>query len=113
LSSALQQALERIGSSLAGAFESLTTVEVATYVSPRMADVTYEHGKFTGAELRALTRASLDGNTLVCVPQQEDGKIDEALWKVHQDMVEKALGNRTEMLKLAASAVATLSAGLS
>jgi len=43
-------------------------------------DVQYVNGVLTGAELRAVTIANLDGNTVVCVPEQ-NGKVDDALWK--------------------------------
>jgi len=107
----LQQVVEKIGDSLKAAVENLTTIEVSTYVSDDVTAVKYEDGRFTGARLRALTRSSLDGKTLVCVPEQ-DGKVDDALWKIHSEAVEKALANRTEMIKLAVSAAASLMGGL-
>jgi hypothetical protein len=110
MAASLQQLVETLGASLAKAFESLTSVEVCTYVSDNIADVKYEGGRFTGARLRAVSRISLDGNTLVCVPEQ-DGKIDDGLWKIHSETVEKSLTNRTEMLKLAASAASSLLGG--
>ena len=39
---------------------------------------------------------------------EKDGQVDDALWKLHADMVEKALANRVEMFKLAASAAQSL-----
>ena len=68
-------------------------------------------GGFTGASLRAVTIANLDGNTIVCVPEQ-DGKVDDALWAIHADIVQKAMANRVEMLKAAASAMASLIPGV-
>ncbi len=111
IAASLQQLAEKVGAALATAFQNLTTVEVSTYVSDNISQVKYENGSFTGARLRALTRAGLDGNTLVCVPEQ-DGKVDDALWKIHSDIVGKALDNRTEMLKLAAAAASTMLGGL-
>ena len=105
--STLQSALQKLTDVLASAFDSLTKVEVATYTSERLEDVTYADGKFTGARLRGLTRASLDGNTLVCVPEQ-DGKVDDALWAIHAAIVDRALRHRVEMLQLAASAASSL-----
>jgi len=107
----LQQVVEKIGESLKAAVENLTTIEVSTYVSDDVTAVKYEDGRFTGARLRALTRSSLGGKTLVCVPEQ-DGKVDDALWKIHSEAVEKALANRTEMIKLAVSAASSLLGGL-
>jgi hypothetical protein len=73
--------------------------------------VQYLNGVLTGAELRAVTIANLDGNTVVCVPEQ-DGKVDDALWKIHSDTFDKALANRVELLKTAASAIASLVPGV-
>ena len=103
--------MEKIGISLKEAVDNLTTIEVCTYVSDDVTAVKYEDGSFTGAKLRALTRSSLDGKTLVCVPEQ-DGKVDDALWKIHSDAVERALANRNEMIKLAVGAVTSLVGGL-
>jgi hypothetical protein len=47
----------------------------------------------------------------VCVPEQ-DGKVDDTLWKIHSDMVDKALENRVELLKTAALAIANLVPGV-
>ncbi len=111
LAASLEQMLTKFGATLEKAFDSITTVQVATYAAERMEDVKYENGQFTGARLRALTRAGLDGNTLVCVPEQ-DGKVDDELWKLHSEIVSKAMANRTEMIKLAATAASSLLGGL-
>jgi hypothetical protein len=73
-----------------------------------MAEVKYENGQFTGgAKLRALTRIKLDGDTLVCVPEKK-GEIDQVLWALHSDMVQRAQANRAEMLKTAVTAATGL-----
>jgi len=107
----LQDAAQRIGSWLADSFQTVTSVKVSTFVSDNISDVKFENGTFTGAKLRAMTVASLDGNTVVCVPEQ-DGKVDDTLWKIHSDMVDKALENRVELLKTAALAIANLVPGV-
>jgi hypothetical protein len=107
----LQDAAQRIGSWLADSFQTVTSVRVSTFVSDNIADVKFENGTFIGAKLRAMTVASLDGNTMVCVPEQ-DGKVDDTLWKIHSDMVDKALENRVELLKTAALAIANLVPGV-
>jgi hypothetical protein len=106
----LQTAADKIGTWLANSFETVTSVQVSTYVSGTE-DVTFENGVFTGAKLRAVTVANLDGNTRVCVPEQ-DGKVDDALWKIHSDTVDRAMSNRIEMLKTAAAAIASLVPGV-
>jgi hypothetical protein len=107
----LQDAAQKIGAWLAESFQTVTSVRVSTYVSDNIADVQFKDGAFTGAKLRAMTVASLDGNTMVCVPE-ENGQVEDALWKIHSDMVDKALDNRVEMLKTAASAIASLVPGV-
>jgi hypothetical protein len=47
---------------------------------------------------------------MVCVPE-ENGVVDDALWKIHSDTMDKALANRVELLKTAASAIASLVPG--
>jgi hypothetical protein len=107
----LQDAAQKIGAWLADSFQTVTSVRVSTYVSDNINDVKFEDGAFTGAKLRAVTVSSLDGNTIVCVPE-ENGQVDDSLWKIHSDMVDKALANRVEMLKTAASAIANLVPGV-
>jgi hypothetical protein len=110
LSGTLQQVLCKLGETLQRVVESAMTVEVATYVADDVSLAKFENGQFTGARLRALTRVSLDGRTLVCVPENE-GKVDEDLWKIHSDALARALANRADMMKLAASAASNLLAG--
>jgi len=107
----LQDAAQKIGAWLADSFQTVTSVHVSTYVSDNIKEVQYANGVFTGAELRAVTIANLDGNTVVCVPEQ-DGKVDDALWKIHSDTFDKALANRVELLKTAAAAIASLVPGV-
>jgi hypothetical protein len=108
---ALQEAAQKIGEWLADTFETVTSVHVSTYVSDDLSKAKYENGVFSGATLRAVTIANLDGNTLLCVPEN-DGKVDDALWKIHSDVFDKALANRIELLKTAAETAASLVPGL-
>ncbi len=107
----LQEAAQKIGAWLAEAFQTATSVRVSTWTSDNLEAVQFENGAFTGAKLRAMTVASLDGNTLSCVPE-ENGTVDDALWKIHSDTLDKALANRVEMLKTAAAAIANLVPGV-
>jgi len=93
LTSALQQFADTLSGAQQQAVEDISSLEISTYVSDKISDVKYEDGHFTGAQLRALTRISFSGDTMVCVPEGE-GKIDEALWAIHTDMVQRALANR-------------------
>jgi hypothetical protein len=107
----LQEAAQKIGAWLADSFQTVTSVHVSTYVSDNITAVKLVDGVLSGAELRAVSIANLDGNTVVCVPEQ-DGKVDDALWKIHSDTFDKALANRVEMLKTAAAAIASLVPGV-
>ena len=107
----LQEAAQKIGAWLADSFETVTSVHVSTYVTDNLTNATYTDGAFTGATLRAVTVANLNGNTVVLVPE-DAGKIDDALWKIHSDTFDKALANRIELLKTAASTAASLVPGL-
>jgi hypothetical protein len=107
----LQEAAQKIGAWLADSFQTVTSVYVSTYVSDNITAVKLVDGVLSGAELRAVSIANLDGNTVVCVPEQ-DGKVDDALWKIHSDTFDKALANRVEMLKTAAAAIASLVPGV-
>jgi hypothetical protein len=102
--------VDKLGDFLSNALENAASLEVKTYVSDNMADVKFESGQFTGANLRALTRIKIDGDTDICVPEV-DGEIDTDLWQVHIDMVKQAQESRTELLKTVVSAASGL-AGL-
>lgn len=107
VSTSLQEFVNKLGVFLTQALEDASTLEVTTYVSDDLNDVKYENGKFQGAMLRAVTRMKIDGDTLVCVPEQ-GGQVDQELWKVHTDMVQIAQENRIEFLRTVVSAASGL-----
>jgi len=107
LSNSLQKFVSNLGDFLGKALEEATSLEVSTYVSENMDVVKFEGGRFTGAQLRALTRIEIDGDTLICVPET-DGEIDTAMWKIHTDMVTQAQASRAELLKTVVSAATGL-----
>jgi hypothetical protein len=107
----LAQVSERVGQTIQRAIDDTSSLEVATYVSRDLEQVEYdtEQGRFTGgARLRALTRISIDGDTVVCLPEDETGEIDIELWQIHTEMVRRAQENRTELLRTAFAAVSGL-----
>jgi hypothetical protein len=96
---------EQAGQLLRAAVADASSLEVATYVSDDLNGVRYnvETGTFDGSiKLRALTRVSIDGDTLNCLPE-EDGALDLALWQLHNDVVQRAQANRREMLRVVLS----------
>ena len=109
LSGALREFVDKLGAYMSSALDDATSLEVSTYVSDNLGTVAYEAGKFTGsARLCALTRVKIDGDTLVCVPQNEDGEVDTALWQIHLDMVKQAQETRSELMKTLVSAASNL-----
>jgi hypothetical protein len=111
LTAALQHMADKIGAALEGAADDLASLEVSTFVSDDMDQVQYAGGIFTGpVKLRAVTHISFDKDILVCVPEHagaQAGDIDQALWTIHADSVERAPSVRTELVKMM---VATASA---
>ena len=103
---AVQEFASRLGSALEQAVDNASSLEVSTYVSDNMAQVT--KGFDQTASLRAYTRINLDGDTTVCVPTRQAGEIDKDLWGIHLDMVRQAQANRAEMIRAAVSAVGGL-----
>jgi hypothetical protein len=99
--------MNKLGGFLSNALDDAATLEVATYASDNMGSVRYEGGKLTGARLRALTRMKIDGDALVCVPE-EDGELDTGVWEVHMQMLQQAQASRVEFLKTVISAATGL-----
>ena len=60
-----------------------------------------------GVQLRAYTRIAFDSDTIVCLPVNDSGQIDGAVWDMHQSMVNQALQNRATMLRTIGSAAAS------
>jgi hypothetical protein len=108
----LQNFTSQLGETMKRAINDAAHLEVETYVADDIATVKYREGDYTGAELRAVTRMSLDGDTKVIIPAR-DGDFDERIWQIHTEMVAKAQANRAEMLRSIASAAANLFAALS
>lgn len=107
---ALVAVASQVGHALQAAIDDAVSLEVTTYVSDDMNGVSYDAGtrKLSGSvKLRALTRISIDGDMVICLPEK-DGQIDTAVWEMHNQMVERAQANRTALLKTAVSAVTGL-----
>ena len=108
LSDSLKEFMDKVGKFLSSAIDDATSLEVKTYVTEDMSAVTYEYKDFTGGvKLRALTRINIDGDTLVCVPE-EDGEVDTAVWGIHTEMTKQAQTSRTEFIKTVVQAVTGL-----
>jgi len=113
LNNALTQLTAKLTTALQQALDDSTSLEVSTYTSNNMMGVTYSCGKFESpAKLRAITRIQFNGNTIICVPENEEGKVDETLWKIHADMVQQAQTHRAELLKVMVSSATSLLSSL-
>ncbi len=99
--------MNRLGVFLTDALDDAASLEIGTYVSDDLTSVKYEKGQFTGAKMRAYTHIAVDGDTLVCVPEEE-GELDLALWNVHVEMVKQAQASRIEFLRTVVSAATGL-----
>ena len=60
-----------------------------------------------GVQLRAYTRIAFDSDTIVCLPVNDSGQIDGAVWDMHQSAVNQALQNRATMLRTIGDAAAS------
>ncbi|NTW00322.1 MAG: hypothetical protein HGA19_03335 [Oscillochloris sp.] len=107
LTESLQEFADRLGETLKKAIEDASYLEVETYVADDLAQVNYRAGEFSGAQLRAVTRMALDGDTQVIVPRR-DNQLDKELWAIHLSMVQQAQATRAEMIRTIAHAAAGL-----
>jgi hypothetical protein len=111
-SQALREFVDKVGAYMSKALDDATSLEISTYTSSDLSQVRYKEGEFIGGtSLRARTRIAIDGDTLVCVPTDEDGEVDAAVWQIHLDMVQQAQASRAELLKTVMSAASSI-AGL-
>ena len=97
----------KLGDTITGALGDMTSLEVRTYVASDMREFFVDEGEMHGAELRAYTRISLDGDTIVCVPER-DGEVDKSVLEVHEKMVRQAQEARMELMRTIVQAAASL-----
>jgi hypothetical protein len=104
-----QEFARKLSETLEKAVADLTSLEVKTYISEEIEDITYSHDEKFGdkAQLRAITHISLDGDTEVVVPLSE-GQLDDQLWNIHLAMVKQAQEHRNHMLETIVQAASGL-----
>jgi len=116
----LKASLQEFANQLAGKVESfiadVSELEVRTYTIAEgnfNTVVDADQNKTTktisgdGVQLRAYTRIAFDSDTIVCLPVNDSGQIDGAVWDMHQSMVNQALQNRATMLRAIGDAAAS------
>lgn len=94
-----QEFLRKMGEFLSKTLDDVTTLEVDTWVSTDLDQVSYQGGKYVGASLRASTRVLVDGDTKLCVPRGKDGKVDTELWELHKEAVREAREARSQLVR--------------
>jgi hypothetical protein len=110
LSSMLTTLAEKAGQTLQAAINDASSLEVITYVSDDMGQVTYDvtTRQLSGSvKVRAMTRVSIDGDTVVCVPEKA-GDVDTAVLQIHNEMVKQARATRSELIQTAFTAATGL-----
>jgi hypothetical protein len=101
LATSLTNFTNKLAAAVNKAARDISSLEVETFSSSDLTTIKYDYvnNKLTGEmQLKALTRISFDGDTQIFVPEKDDA-INQALWKVHLDMVKEAQANRTEFFK--------------
>ncbi len=112
LSSKLQQLVSDLSTTLSNVMNDFAVLEVTTYTSDNMTAINEAAlsslSQSEAIKLRAMTQIKLDGDTRVIVPANEDGEVDEVIWKIHMDTVQQAQHHRAEMFKATVSVTADL-----
>jgi len=91
LGDSLQKVIASITSTVQALVNNIVVLEVSTYTSGTM-------DGFDNAKLRAMSHIALDGDSKTLIPEQ-DGKVDDALWKIHSDALDRALTYRAELVR--------------
>lgn len=100
--------LERLSQTLTDLAADVSSITVRTYAAEDVGAAVANHREIGEVgELRAWTRIAIDGDTDVCVPLRK-GKVDQALWSLHQSVVEQAQTHRSEMIKALIDSVSGL-----
>jgi len=102
----VQEFTRKLGESLRNVMENVSSLDVSTYVSDNLTDEVVKNLTREGQRV-AFTRIKFDGDTEACVPIDE-GDIDETLWKMHLEMVERAQVHRAELIKTLTEAASEL-----
>ncbi len=98
----LTNVLQKFANKLSRTLDDVSSLEVETCVSDDLDAVKFDHKtkQFTGTtKRRALTRISLDGDTMNVLPEKS-GEIDQSLLTLHTEMVKQAKAHRTELIKM-------------
>ncbi|MCA1647385.1 MAG: hypothetical protein LC797_18640, partial [Chloroflexi bacterium] len=101
---------DQLTSALGKLASDVSTLKVSTYTSDALDTAKYdaEQQTFGGpVTLCAFSSIRFDGETVSIVPEH-DGVVDDKLWNVHKDMVERAQAHRAEFIAAAAAAASSI-----
>lgn len=96
----LRRGIGNFAGQVATGLSDLASLDVRTYAAPEFSEVRYDPETKTvvGAELRAFTHISFDGDIDQCVPLLQTPE-DQALWQRHLEGVRLAQQNRAEFMR--------------
>ena len=96
----LRRGIGNFAGQVAAGLSDLASLDVRTYAAPEFSEVRYDPQSQTvqGAELRAFTHISFDGDIDQCVPLLQTPE-DQALWQRHIEGVRLAQQNRAEFMR--------------
>jgi hypothetical protein len=115
----LQDAVKKFASDLAAKVNTfvadIADLEVYTFTTPPDQAATIFKGPAdianlsteAKAALRAYTKVSFDGDTVVWVPTSASGEVDKSVWELHQAVVQQAMANRKAMIQSVGEAAAS------
>jgi len=115
----LQDAVKKFASDLAAKVNTfvadIASLEVYTFTtSPDQAAAVFKGpADFANlsiearAALRAYTKVSFEGDTVVWVPTDANGEVNKSVWDLHQTVVKQAMENRADMIKTVGDAAAS------
>lgn len=101
---------DQLTSALGKLASDVSTLKVSTYTSDSVGTASYDPDQHTfggPVTLRAFSSIRFDGETVSIVPEHE-GVVDDRLWAVHKDMVERAQAHRAEFIAAAAAAASSI-----
>ena len=108
----LQEAVKKFAADLAKTVntfvDDVSSLEVRTYTTPAdQAETFIAQGGADKGVLQAYTRIAFDGDTTTCVPTDEGGEINQAVWSIHQTTVQQSMDNRAKMVQAVGEAAAS------
>ncbi len=108
VSTSLQQFGQKLSAFLSAAIDNAASLEVSTYTSDNMSQVSIQGSQISGAQLRAVTVVRIDGDIKQVIPVTDSGDPDVSLWDLHLEMVRQAQASRTELLRAAIASLSSL-----